>query len=80
MAGGGSLQKVHAPHQGGLSRAGETDDAEDLAPADVQIDVLQRVDGLRPLAERLGQILDLNDGFAHGSHRPFLLSGIKKRP
>jgi hypothetical protein len=70
-AAGGPLQQVHAPDQGALAGAGEADDAEDLPLADIQVDVLQSVDGALALAEGLGEIPDLNDGFAHGIEAPF---------
>ena len=39
-AGGGALQEVHAPDQGGLARPGQADDAEDLPSHDLQVDIV----------------------------------------
>ena len=41
LAVGGPLQQVHAPHQCALARAGQADDAEDVAGLDGEVDVLQ---------------------------------------
>ena len=60
-AGGGPLQQVHAPHQGALAGAGETNDPEDLPLLNVQIDVLQGMDGALAGAEGLVQMLNLDD-------------------
>ena len=46
LSGGRLLQKVDAAHQRGLARAGQADDAEDLAVVDIQADILQRGDGV----------------------------------
>ena len=69
-AGGGTLQQVHAPHQGALAGAGETDNSEDLPLLDVQADVLQGMDGVFTRSKGLVQVLNLND-----RHGITLLSG-----
>ena len=69
-AGGGTLQQVHAPHQGALAGAGETDNSEDLPLLDVQADVLQGMDGVFTRSKGLVQVLNLND-----RHGTTLLSG-----
>ena len=43
MTAGGGLQEVHAPHGGGLARAGGADDNQLLTLFDLQIHVLQNV-------------------------------------
>ena len=65
-AGRGPLQQVHAPHQGGLARPGQADDAKDLPRLDGQVDVLQGVDRRGAGPEGFVQMLDLNDRFTHG--------------
>ena len=67
----GTLQQVHAADQRGFSRAGQTDDAEDLPGLDVQIDIMQSVDRRRTIPEGLAQVPDPDDGFAHRSFSPF---------
>jgi len=64
--------------QGGLSRAGEADDAEDLALLNVQINVLQGVDGLAAVTEGLAQMLDLNDRLTHSIETPLRFIYNKK--
>ena len=76
-AGSGTLQKIHAPDQRAFAGAGEADDAEDLALADVQVDVLQRVDGGFAGAEGLVQMLDLNDGFTHDCDAPLRINFVR---
>ena len=62
---GRAFQQIDTPHQGALSRAGQPDNTEDFPLPDVQIDILQCMDGLRTLAEGFCQMLNLNDGFTH---------------
>ena len=64
-AGRGPLQQVHAPHQGALAGTGEADDPIDLPLLDVQVDILQSMDGAFTRSEGLVQMPDLNDG--HGA-------------
>ena len=57
LALGGPLQQIDAPHQRALTRAGQTDDAEDLPVLNGQVDVTQGGDaaggGLIGLAQML---------------------------
>ena len=75
-AGGGPLQQVHAPDQGGLARPGQADDAENFPGANVQVDVLQGVDRCGAFPEGFVQMLDLDDGFAHAALSPYLSYGF----
>ena len=52
------LQEVDAADERGLARAGEADDAEDLARLDVQRDIFERVDGVIAGAEGLAEVFD----------------------
>lgn len=45
LAGRRALEHVDAADQRGLARAAETDDTEDLAALDRQVDTLERLDG-----------------------------------
>ena len=42
LAGGRAFEQVEAPHQRALARAGQTDDAENIAFVDLQRHVAQR--------------------------------------
>ena len=59
-AAGGPLEQVHAADQRALARAGEADDAEDLARLDVEGDVLESVDGGAAGAEGLAEVADFD--------------------
>jgi hypothetical protein len=62
--GGGALQQVQAPQEGGLARAGRPDDADHLAGGDVEVDAAQD----RGLPEALGD--GLRPDGAHGETIP----------
>ena len=81
--GSGALQEIHAPDQGAFAGTGETDDAEDLTLPDVQVDILQGVDGGFAGTEGLVQMLNLNGGFTHDCDAPLRMNfvrAIKKAP
>ncbi len=56
------LQRVDEPHERRLPGAGVADDAEDLAAADGQRDVVDRVHGTVALAEGLAHVAQLDRG------------------
>ena len=61
LPGGGGLQQVDAPQQGGLAGAGGADDAGDVSPGYREVDVPQHF----VAAERFGQVVDLQNHIAH---------------
>ena len=67
-AGGRCLQHIHAADQRTLASAAEANDAKDLAPLHLEIDIFKRVHGISAAAIRFTQIDDLDHG-----HRKDLL-------
>ena len=58
----GMLQQVDAAHQGALTGAGQTDDAEDLPRLHRQGNILQCCHLIVTAAEDFRQLSDLNNG------------------
>ncbi len=53
--------------QRGFARAGRTQQRDDLARADMEIDPAQHLDGFAALAERARQAGNAEDGFTHSA-------------
>ena len=72
----GALEQVDAAHERGLARARGTDDAEDVAVVDGQVDVVERmVRGIRRCVIRFAQVLNLY----HGASQMFLVPSQNMR-
>ena len=56
----GLLKKIDATHEGGLAGAGLSDDAEDVARADAQRDVIDGVEGVSGRVVNLGYVSQLD--------------------
>ena len=61
-AGGGGLQQVDAPDQGGLSGARQADDAEDLALFHLQAHAVQSVEGTAVYQKGFCDVVKLDNG------------------
>ena len=57
LAGGRPLQQVQAAHERALARAGQADDAENIAFFDIQRHVAQRLKVVLPVVEHLLNML-----------------------
>ena len=72
LAGAGREQVADESHEGGFAAAGGTDEGDEFAGGDLEVDVLQGDDffvraGVEDFVEVLGRDGDLGAWFRHGS-------------